>query len=148
MGSNIIEDESENAEQQLKKIINKKTAKDSKPENSNVDRDKTYNRPVERANHGYPTRNVVQQVTVEQSATKSEKVQKETRTSTNDPHIGQYEPENMASIPPFLLNAVIDDEAGEVDIMALVHGIVVLEKQMNVITCPKIGKQLEFRHLI
>ena len=67
---------------------------------------------------------------VEQSATKSEKVQKETRTSTNDPHIGQYEPENMASIPLFLLNAVIDDEAGEVDIMTLVHGIVVLKRNL------------------
>ena len=54
----------------------------------------------------------------------------------------------MASIPPFLVNTVIHDEEGEVDIMALVHGIEVLEKQINAITCPDKGKQLEFRHLI
>ena len=59
VGSNIIEDESENAEQQLQNIINKKAAKDNKPENSNVVREKTYNRPVERTNQRYPTRNVV-----------------------------------------------------------------------------------------
>ena len=64
VGSNIIEDESENAEQQLQNIINKKAAKDNKPENSNVVREKTYNRPVERTNQRYPTRNVVHWVKV------------------------------------------------------------------------------------
>ena len=54
----------------------------------------------------------------------------------------------MSNIPPYLINAVIDDEEREVDIMALVHGIEVLEKQINAITCPETGKQLEFRHLI
>ena len=85
---------------------------------------------------------------VEQSATESEKIQKKTRTSTKEPHIGQYEPVNMVIIPPFLLNAVIDDEAGKVDIMALVHGIEVLETQINAITCPETRTQLEFMHLI
>ena len=66
----------------------------------------------------------------------------ETQTNANEPHIGQYKPENMSNIPPFLLNAVIDDEAGKVDIMALVHGIEVLEKQVNAITCPKTEKTI------
>ena len=128
---NVIENETENVEQQLKKIISKNAAKDNKSENSNVVRDKTYNRPVERANHQYPTRNLVQQVKVKQSATKSEIIQMETKTSTTEPHIGQYESENMASMPPFLLNAVIDNDAGEGDITALVHGIEVLKKNLR-----------------
>ena len=69
---------------------------------------------------------------------KSEPIEVETQTNANEPHIGQYKPENMSNIPPFLLNAVIDDEAGEVNIMALVHGIEVLEKQVNATTCPKV----------
>ena len=48
---NVIENETENVEQQLKKIISKNAAKDNKSENSNVVRDKTYNMPMERANH-------------------------------------------------------------------------------------------------
>ena len=36
----------------------------------------------------------------------------------------------------------------EVDIKALIHGIAVLENKVNAITCPKTGKQLEYRHLI
>ena len=30
----------------------------------------------------------------------------------------------------------------------MIHGIEVLETKANSITCPKIGKQLEYRHLI
>ena len=30
----------------------------------------------------------------------------------------------------------------------MIHGIEVLENKVNVITCPKTGKQLEYRHLI
>ena len=52
------------------------------------------------------------------------------------------------NIPPFLLNAIIDDDTGEVDIKALINGIEVLETKVNAITCPKTGKQLEYRHLI
>ena len=58
------------------------------------------------------------------------------------------EPQTNESIPPFLLNAIIDDDAGEVDIKALVYGIEVLENKINAITCPKTGKQLDYRHLI
>ena len=54
VGPHIIEEECENAEQKLQQIVNRKATKDSKPENSNVVRDKTYNRPVERTNQRYP----------------------------------------------------------------------------------------------
>ena len=52
------------------------------------------------------------------------------------------------NIPPSLLNAIIDDNTGDVYINALIHGIEVLENNVNAITCPKTGKQLEYRHLI
>ena len=58
------------------------------------------------------------------------------------------EPQTNENIPPFLLNAIIDDDAGEVDIKALVHGIEVLENKINAITCPTTGNQLEYWHLI
>ena len=51
-------------------------------------------------------------------------------------------------IPPFLINAIIDDEDGEIDLQVLIHGVEILENQVNAVTCPKTGKQLEFRHLI
>ena len=96
----MIEEDHENAKQKLQQIINRKATKDNKPDNLNVVRDKTYDRPVERANHRYPTRNVIQQVQVETKATESQKIQEKTKSSVNTPHIGQYEQENMASIPP------------------------------------------------
>ena len=51
-------------------------------------------------------------------------------------------------MPPFLINTIIDDEDGKIDLQALIHGVETLENQVNVVTCPKTGKQLEFRHLI
>ena len=62
VGSNIIEDESEYTAQQLSDIIREKGKRDNLPENSNVEREKTYNRPLGQATHRYPTRNVIQQV--------------------------------------------------------------------------------------
>ena len=44
------------------------------------------------------------------------------------------------NIPPFLINAIIDEDTGEVDIKALVHGIEVLENKINDITCSTTGK--------
>ena len=58
------------------------------------------------------------------------------------------EPQTNENIPLFLLNAIIDDDTGEVDIKALVNGIEVLENKINAIMCPTTGKQLEYRHLI
>ena len=58
------------------------------------------------------------------------------------------EPLTNENIPPFLLNAIIDDNIGEVDIKALIHGTEVLENKINAITCLTTGKKLEYRHLI
>ena len=44
------------------------------------------------------------------------------------------EPQTNKTVFPFLLNAIIDDDTGEVDIKALVHGIEVLENKINAIT--------------
>ena len=58
------------------------------------------------------------------------------------------EPLKNENIPPFLINEIVDDNTGEVGIKALIHGIEVLETKVNAITCPKTGKQLEYRHII
>ena len=62
MGPNIIENDSENTTQQLRDKIKIKDKRDNCPEKFNVIRDKTYNRPLVRATHRYPTRNIIQQV--------------------------------------------------------------------------------------
>ena len=58
------------------------------------------------------------------------------------------ETQTNENIPPFLINAIIDDATGEVDIKSLVNGIEVIENKINAITCPTTGKQLDYRHLI
>ena len=62
VGPNIIEDDSEDAAQQLRDKIREKGKIYNRPENSNVERDKTYNRPLVQATHRYPTRNIIQKV--------------------------------------------------------------------------------------
>ena len=62
MGPDIIEDDREDAAQKLSERVREKEKRDDRPENSNVVRDKTYNRPLGRATHRYPIRNVIQQV--------------------------------------------------------------------------------------
>ena len=57
------------------------------------------------------------------------------------------EPLTNENIPPFLLNAIIDDNTGEVDIKALIYGREVLENKVNKITRPTTGKQLEYRNI-
>ena len=85
-----------------------------------------------RAKHRYPTRNLVQPVQAQPIRKKNKPEKIPIQNNTAEPNIQPDEPEDMSTIPPFLLNAIIDDEAGEVDIMALVHGIEVLEnKQMR-----------------
>ena len=133
VGPNIIEDDSEDTAQQLRDKIKKKGKRDNRLENSNVERDKTYNRPLGRATHRYPTGNIIQQV-------HREKI-KEERAQLDEPLTNE-------NIPPFLLNAIIDDNTGDVDIKALIHGIEVLENKVNAIICPTTGNQLEYRHLI
>ena len=81
-------------------------------------RDKTYNRPLDRATHRYPTRNIIQQVEKKQIIEKRAQLD---------------EPLTNENIPPFLLNTSIEDNTGEVDITALIHGIEVLENKVNAI---------------
>ena len=75
-------------------------------------RDKTYNRPLVRAMHRYPMQNIIQQVEKKQIIEK--------RTQIDEPLTNE-------NIPSFLLNAIIDDNTGEVDIKAFIHEIEVLE---------------------
>ena len=76
-----------------------------------MERDKTYNQPLGRATYRYPTLNIIQQVHKQQI--------KEERSQLDEPLTNE-------NIPPFLLNAIIYDNTGEVDIKALIHGIEVL----------------------
>ena len=85
-------------------------------------RDQTYIRHLVKETHGYPTRNIIQQVKKKQISEK--------RTQMDEPLTNE-------NIPPFVLNAIIDDDTGEVDIKALIHGIEVLETKVNAIACPK-----------
>ena len=62
MGPNIIDDDSKTTTQQLMKKIEGKDKRYNCPENFNVIRDKTYNQPLVRATHRYPTRNIIQQM--------------------------------------------------------------------------------------
>ena len=75
------------------------------------------------ARHRYPTRNIIQHVQKKQII--------EERAQLDEPLTNE-------NIPPFLLNAIIYDNTGEVDIKALIHGMEVLENKVNAITCPKI----------
>ena len=95
--------------------------------------DKTYNQPLVRTTHRYPTRNIIHQV---------EKKHMIEKRAQLDEHL------TNENIPPFLLNTIIYDNTGEVDITSLIHGIEVLENKVNAITSPKTGKQLDYRHLI
>ena len=133
LGPNIIEDDSETTTKQLREKIKIKYKRDNCPEKFNVIRDKTYNRPLVRETHRYPTWNIIQQVKNKQI------IEKRSRLD---------EPLTNENIPPLLFNAIIDENTGEVDIKALIHGIEVLENKVNASTCPKTGKQLEYRHLI
>ena len=62
VGPNIIEDDSETTTQNLRNKIKRRHKRDNCPENFNVIRYQTYNRPLVRATHIYPTRNIIQQL--------------------------------------------------------------------------------------
>ena len=111
MGPTIIEDDSETTTHQLRDKIKGKDKRDNCPEKFNLIRDKTYNRPMVRAMHRYPTRNIIQQVEKKQIIEKIAQLD---------------EPLRNENIPPFLINAIIDDSTGEVEIKSLIHGIEVL----------------------
>ena len=119
MGPNIIEDDSETTIQQLRDKMKEKVKRDNRLENFNVERDKTYNRPLGRATHRYPTRNIIQQVHKQQII--------EERA-----HLGEtLENEN---IPPYLLNAIIDDNTGEVDIPISVTGSIQVGHALHLVS--------------
>ena len=62
VGSKIIGDDSETTTQKLRDKMKEKGKRDNRPENFNVERDKTYNRPLGRETHRYPTQNIIQLV--------------------------------------------------------------------------------------
>ena len=97
VGPNIIEDDSETTTQKLRNEIKRKHKRDNCPENFNVIRDQTYNQPLVRATHRYPTRNIIQQLEKKPIIGK--------RTQIDEPLTNE-------NIPPFLLNAIIDDNTG------------------------------------
>ena len=137
VGPHVIEDDTP----ELTYMIQNKGRKDARTENLNVVQDRTFNQPVERHAHRYPTRNLIQTV---------QTMGLELLDKMQGALIGQPEenPETTMThtdMPPFLINAIIDDE---IDLQALIHGVETLENQVNSVTCPKTGKELEFRHLI
>ena len=106
----------------------------------NVVRDRTFNRRVERPTHRYPTRNLIQPVQVLGLSLPAQR---------NGDILNEQPIENTGikikdgDMPPFLINVIIDDKEEEIDLEALTHRTEVLEKQINAVTCPKTGKQLD-----
>ena len=146
---NIIEDDREDSVQQLRERIREIGKRNNRPKNPNVVRDKTSNQPLGRATHRYPTRNVIQQV--HKHPTEETRAPQAAALITTRKKNQEYqldETQTNDNIPPFLLNSIIDDNTGEVDVKALVHGIEVSENKINAITCLTTGKQLEYRHLV
>ena len=103
----------------------------------NVVLGRTFNQPVGQPTHRYPTRTLIQPLRVLELVPPPQQPEM-------DPGIKMED----GSMPSFLINATIDNKEGEIDLKALIHGIEVLEKQINAMTCPKMGGELEFRHLI
>ena len=93
---------------------------------------------------GYQTRNLIQPV----QTMGLELPDKRYGTLIGQPEESPETTMAHTDMPPFLINAIIDDEDGEIDLQEFIHGVETLENQVNTVTCPKTGKQLEFRHLI
>ena len=106
--------------------------------------DRTFNRPVERHAHRYPTRNLIQPVQI----MGLELPDKRHGTLIGQPEESPETTMTHTNMSPFLNNAIIDDKDGEIYLQTLKHGVETLENQVNAVTCPKTGKQLELRHLI
>ena len=62
VGPHVIEDDTPELTDQVEDTIQNKGRKDARTENENVVRDRTFNQPVERHTHRYPTRNLTQPV--------------------------------------------------------------------------------------
>ena len=115
MGPHVIEDDTPD----LTDIIQNKGRKDACTENLNVVRDRTFNQPVERHAHRYPTRNLIQPV----QPMGLELPDKKQGTLIGQPEENPETTMTHTAMPPFLINAIIDDEDGEIDLQALIHGV-------------------------
>ena len=82
-------------------------------------RDKTFNRPVERHTHMYQTRNLIQPL----QAMRLELPEKWKGTLIGQPEESPDPTMEHTYMPPFLINAIIDDKDGEIYLRALIHGI-------------------------
>ena len=100
-------------------MIQNKDRKDARKENSNFLRDKTFNQPVERHAHRYPTRNLIQPL----QAMRLELPLKRQGTLIGQPEESPETTMAHTDMPPFLINAIINDEDGELDLQALIHGV-------------------------
>ena len=136
VGPHVIEDDTPELTDQVADMIQNKGRKDANTENSNVVQDRTFNRPVERHTHRYPTRNLIQPV---------QTMGLELPDKSHGTLIGQPEdnPETTMAhndMPPFLINAIIDYEDGKIDLQVLIHRVETVENQVNAVTCPKTEK--------
>ena len=145
VGPHVIYDDTPELTDQVEDMIQNKWRKDALTENANVVQERTFNRPVERHTHRYPTRNLIQPV---QTTGVELPDKRHGKTLNGQPVESPETTMEHTDMPPFLINAIIDDEDGEIDLEALIHGVETLVKQVNAVTCPKTGNQLEFRHLI
>ena len=84
----------------------------------------------------------MQPLQVQPIAKKIEPEQMTSQIHSNEPNIPHGEPENMSTIPPFLLNALVDNEAGEVDMMVSMHDIEMLEKTSEFNNMPQDRKAI------
>ena len=96
-------------------------------------RDRTFNQPVERHTHRYPTRNLIQPV----QTMGLELPDKRHGTLIGQPEESPVTTMPHTNMPPFLINAIIYDEDGKIDLQALIHGVKTLENQVNAVTCPQ-----------
>ena len=118
VGPHIIENDEPDEVDQVQKRVEESNKNANRPRN--IVRDTTFNKPVGRVNHRYPTRNIIQPVQVLGLGLPPQ------RPETN---LGLDVGED--DMPPFLINAIIDDEEGEVDLGVLVQGIQALNEELQ-----------------
>ena len=82
--------------------------------------DRTFNRPVERHTHRYPTRNLIQPV---QTMVLELTDKRHGKTINGQPVESPETAMEHTDMPPFLINAIIDDKDSKIDLEALIHGV-------------------------
>ena len=108
VGPHVIEDDTP----ELTDMIQNKGRKDARTENSNVVQDRTFNQPVERHAHRYPTRDLIQPV----QTMGLELPDKRQGTLIGQPDENPETTMAHTDMPPFLMNAIIDYLDGEIDL--------------------------------